>query len=355
MITGNKGEWSELYVLLQLLAKGKIYAADEFLNRLDDIYFPVLKVLREDKDRNIIDYIVTENGVIELRKNGQFVKSVEQNRFQEEADYLFSQIISGNSGSFCVRETETFMDYIACDRLAAPSTNKTDITVQIHDINTGYSPICGFSIKSELGNPPTLLNASEATNFIYTINEMSDDLAEEINNIDSRNKILDRISAITEVSDICFEKVNNESFSENLMLVDSLMENIVAEMLKIYYVENISSCADLVNRLETQNPLGYPSEGFYTYKVKKLLCAIALGLKPSAKWDGIDEANGGYIITTTSGDVLVYHLYNRNAFEQYLLNNTRLERASTSRHKYAEVYKEDGVSKIKLNLQIRFK
>ena len=29
MIKGNKGEWSELYVLLRLLAYGKIYAADD--------------------------------------------------------------------------------------------------------------------------------------------------------------------------------------------------------------------------------------------------------------------------------------------------------------------------------------
>lgn len=355
MITGNKGEWSELYVLLQLLAKGKLYAADEYLNKLDDIYFPVLKILREDKKRNIIDYIVTDNGVVELRKNNIFVKNIDQERIQKEADYLYYKILEGGDRTFQVKETEDFMNYIACDRLAAPSTDKSDITIQIHDINTGYSPVCGFSIKSELGNAPTLLNASEATNFVFVIDKMTDALAEHINKIDSKNKILDRIHAIMEKSDFHFENTYNSNFSENLMLIDSLMENIIGELLKVYYGENISSCANLVDVLEKRNPLNYPSTGFYTYKIKKLLCAIALGLKPSVKWDGIDEANGGYIITTTTGDVLVYHIYNRNAFEQYLLNNTRLERGSTSRHKYAEIYKESDKYKIKLNLQIRFK
>ena len=34
----------------------------------------------------------------------------------------------------------------------------------------------------------------------------------------------------------------------------------------------------------------------YTYKFKKFLCSCALGMKPAKPWDGLDEANGGYII-----------------------------------------------------------
>ncbi|HIT90097.1 MAG TPA: HpaII family restriction endonuclease, partial [Candidatus Merdenecus merdavium] len=48
MIKGNKGEWSELYVLLSLLAHGKLYAADDDVKKIDDVYFPVLKIFREE-------------------------------------------------------------------------------------------------------------------------------------------------------------------------------------------------------------------------------------------------------------------------------------------------------------------
>ena len=76
----------------------------------------------------------------------------------------------------------------------------------------------------------------------------------------------------------------------------------------------------------------------------------------SAKpWDGLDEANGGYIIVKADGEILAYHIYNRNFFEQYLLDNTILERASTSRHDYMSLYEENGEMFIKLNLQIRFR
>ena len=59
-------------------------------------------------------------------------------------------------------------------------------------------------------------------------------------------------------------------------------------------------------------------------------------MKPAKPWDGLDEANGGYIIVKADGEILAYHIYNRNFFEQYLLDNTYLERASTSRQ---DVYK----------------
>ena len=65
-------------------------------------------------------------------------------------------------------------------------------------------------------------------------------------------------------------------------------------------------------------------------------------IKPAKPWDGLDEANGGYIIVKADGEILAYHIYNRNFFEQYLLDNTILERASTSRHDYMSLYEENG-------------
>ncbi len=38
MITGNKGEWSEIYTFLKLLADGRLYAADAELNKIQDIW-----------------------------------------------------------------------------------------------------------------------------------------------------------------------------------------------------------------------------------------------------------------------------------------------------------------------------
>ena len=44
----NKGEWSEVYTFLKLLADGRLYAADSNLNQIPSIYYPILKILREE-------------------------------------------------------------------------------------------------------------------------------------------------------------------------------------------------------------------------------------------------------------------------------------------------------------------
>ena len=45
-LRGNRGEWSELYALLRLLADGRLYCGDANQNRQDDRFFPILKIFR---------------------------------------------------------------------------------------------------------------------------------------------------------------------------------------------------------------------------------------------------------------------------------------------------------------------
>jgi hypothetical protein len=48
MLKGNKGEWSEAYVFLKLLSEGVLHAADENLQIITDIIYPIIKILRSD-------------------------------------------------------------------------------------------------------------------------------------------------------------------------------------------------------------------------------------------------------------------------------------------------------------------
>ena len=356
MITGNKGEWSEVYVLLRLLAQGRIYAADENLEQIDDMYFPILKILREEIKNNKYEYTVdSQDRKIDIYFNNSLVKSYPQNQFCKEADYLYDKITEGGSRAFAIEQSEEFLKEIGCGRLAAPSSDKTDITMQIHDIQTGYSPVCGFSIKSEIGNAPTLINATGATNFIYEVEGLDDEQIDSINAIDTKTKIRDRMNRIfSEASSVKFVKVNSDTFANNLMLIDSRLHEIVAESLVVHYRDGFGKCREVVNALEETNPLGFPASGFYEYKFKELLCCAALGMTPATVWDGHDEANGGYIVVTSAGNVLAYHIYNRDFFKEYLMNNTKYERGSTTRHGFASLYKENGKTYLKLNLQIRF-
>ena len=79
MLTGNKGEWSEIYVLLRLLADGKIYAADSELNKLEDVYFPIIKIIREENKGEIKEYTAGE--IISIYINGSKVKELPATEF----------------------------------------------------------------------------------------------------------------------------------------------------------------------------------------------------------------------------------------------------------------------------------
>ena len=52
-LSGNKGEWSEIYALFRLLGEGKVHAGDADMNKLD-LYYPILNVIREESKRSLI-------------------------------------------------------------------------------------------------------------------------------------------------------------------------------------------------------------------------------------------------------------------------------------------------------------
>lgn len=57
----NKGEWAEFYVLLKLLGEGKLYTADKMLKKKLDSYLDILKVIRQEYDTQVLEYIVDED------------------------------------------------------------------------------------------------------------------------------------------------------------------------------------------------------------------------------------------------------------------------------------------------------
>ena len=137
-----------------------------------------------------------------------------------------------------------------------------------------------------------------------------------------------------------------------------MLPNITSEIIKTFFTTNLSSIKDLTENINNSNPLNYDNQfahTFYEYKIKRFLTDVALGMTPSKVWNGIYDATGGYLIVKETGEVLCYHIYNRNQFEDYLFQNTKLETASSTRHEFGKVYEESGKQYFKLNLQIRFK
>lgn len=353
-MSGNKGEWSEIYVFLKLLSQGKVHAADKNVQKIEEVKYPILKIFREEEKGKVMDYVVHERE-ISVESRGVVLTTIPRIELEKEANELLDEIFR-QKGSFEVKSTEKFLERMNVKKIKAPSTDKTDIKMKIHDVYTSFQSESGFSIKSELGNSPTLLNSGKTTNFIYKVHGISKTQADAINAIETKTKIKDRMKLLRDYGGTLeYVDMNHKGFRRNLVMIDSSMPQIIGNMLCYYYDEDVKECSQLVDLLGNRDPLGFGESIMYAYKMKKFLCACALGMKPASNWDGIDEANGGYIIVRADGEILAYHIYNRNHFEQYLLENTMLEKASTTRHEYLSIYEKDGEMYMQLNLQIRFK
>ncbi len=356
MIKGNKGEWSEIYALFKLLGDKELHSGNDEIEKIQNLVYPILKILRTEINGNF-EYSI-EDDIVVVSANQEILR-IPISEFKEKSKYLLNEIKT-NSGSFEIPEIENFMHSINCLSLKASSSAKTDITIVVHDQRTGMQPSLGFSIKSQLGNPSTLLNAGETTNFIFKIvgSDISKINIEEINNISTKSKIKDRISLIQNLGfDFEFVKTQRSIFNNNLILIDSLLPEILSFVVFNFYNSNYSKIIDLVEFTENQNPLNFDNTNkhlFYNYKIKRFLTDVALGMMPSKVWTGEYDATGGYLIVKSDGEILCYHIYNKNEFENYLISNTKLDTASSSRHKFGEIYEENGELFFKLNLQIRF-
>ncbi|HFF1653642.1 TPA: HpaII family restriction endonuclease [Providencia rettgeri] len=359
-ITGNIGEWSEVYAFLKILGDEKLFAGNESLEKLEGVVYPVIKILREESAGKF-EYSINRN-VVFITHDGRELLRLPISEFAQKAKETLEKIIENKkqkNTTFSIPEIEAFMAAIYCKSLKASSREKTDIIIVIHDERTNQQPMLGFSIKSQIGSASTLLNSSKATNFRFKVDGLASSDIKKINNIQNPKKILNRIAKITELGgELTFNKVVSDTFSNNLVLIDSLLPQIIGHILLSYFTSSISKVKDLVEQLELSNPMNFDNKQkhlFYTYKIKRLLTDIAVGLMPTKVWSGKYDATGGYLVVKNDGDILCYHLYNKNEFEDYLFFNTKLDTASTSKHSFGELYEDElGDVYLNLNLQIRF-
>lgn len=355
-MNGNVDEWSKLYTLFKLLSEGKLYAADANVERIPGVYYDVLKAIRQQSDGHW-EYV--RKGQIEVVKaeTGEVMCSVPIEDFTRQADILLAEMKKGGGGkrSFDAPQVWDFAQSVGCNTLKAKSEDKADIRLMVHSAFSPRDEIFGFSIKSRLGSPSTLLNASAKTNFTYEVkgHALSTD---EIARFDEQRHFRDKFEYLHSLgARLSFVGVDSETFNFNLKMVSCDMPELLAAILRLYYegrARNVSELTEIVAKASRIRTLDNMT--LFRHRMKELLSTIALGMMPGTRWTGDYEATGGYIIVREDGDVVCYHLYNQNAFKNYLFLNTCFDTPSKSRHKFGSIYTEDGRQYLKLNAQIRF-
>ena len=364
--TGNRGEWSELYIFFRLVSDGKIFFDNKKINTQDASFLPIVKIIRDEKSGRTTEskhYILNGDVKIISRPDDCELANVSVKEFSKAANVVLNSIKKGQkqpSGSFSIPEIEKFLKKVHIDKIKMDSKKKRDISLVVYDPKTGLELDVGFSIKSKLGGSSTLLNASTATNFFYRVDGSKIDkkITSKINSIETRTKIRDRYKKITDYGNVLeFEKVGSSVFESNMALIDSSLPQIVSEMLKKHFSGTASEVKILSDLLTRENPCSFNMEAkhpFYEYKIKAFLKEVALGMVPTSVWKGKHDATGGYLVVESDGSIVCYYLHNMNEFENYLFLNTKLETASSTRHNFGKVEQDTSGQIFKLNLQIRF-
>lgn len=371
-MTLNKGEWAEFYVMLKLLGEGKLYTADKMLRKKLDSYLDILKVIRQEYETQVLEYIVDEkSAAVTIKPQGsdEVFEVVPMRQFSENALTLFNSIKHAKGSSVAAPDSVCeFAQFIYVSKPKAPAVKalkklfggKNDIIIEVRDGQTAIVSVMGFSIKSKFGQNATLFNAGSSSQFLFKLSNCNDQTMAEFNAIkdgNSRGWSLCKDYLSSHNIGMVFDRTQYPTYGNNLFLVRESMAKILAWCVYDRLVVSSTGYGvmETVERMAEANPLGVPSPAIYYEKaLKDFLMAGFTGMTAGNEWDGKEQVNGGYIVVMDDGDVICYHSSDRETFRDYLYRNTYFEYVSADKYSWSRIIKIDGEYFLPLNISVRF-
>jgi hypothetical protein len=85
-------------------------------------------------------------------------------------------------------------------------------------------------------------------------------------------------------------------------MIDLHMGRLLAEMTRLMWLDGITKVSELTEAIKQLNPLKIKDElinkhGFYEYKIKEFLLALATGMRPAKLYNGIESAICGFLLS----------------------------------------------------------
>lgn len=369
----NKGEWAELYVMLKLLGEGKLYAADNRLKKKLDTYLDVLKIIRQEFETQVLEYIVDQdNSVVTVKpqESDIILETIPMRVFEYNAVTLFDGLKRVKGMSVAAPDSVCeFAKIIYVSKPKAPAVKalkrqfggKNDIFIEVRDGQTAIVSVMGFSIKSKFGQNPTLFNAGSSSQYLFKLSGCDDVKMNEFNSISDgkggRGWGLCRAYLSDNSIGMEFARTQHRVYNDNLFLVRESMPKIMAWCVydRLLNSNQKHEVKETTERMAAENPLdvGNP-EIYYEKAIKDFLMAGFTGMTAGSKWNGKEQVNGGYIVVTDDGDVICYHSNDREAFRDYLYRNTYFEYVSADKYNWSRIIKIDGDYYLPLNISVRF-
>lgn len=369
----NKGEWAELYVMLKLLGEGKLYAADNMLKKKLDTYLDVLKIIRQEFETQVLEYIVDQEKslvTVKPQDSDTVLTTIPMCEFEKNAVTLFDGLKKARGMSVTAPDSVCeFAKIIYVSKPKAPAVKalkrqfggKNDIFIEVRDGQTAIVSVMGFSIKSKFGQNPTLFNAGSSSQYLFKLHGCNEAKMNEFNMISDgkggRGWGLCKAYLASHFIKAEFAMTQYPVYNDNLLLVRESMPKIMAWCVcdRLLGDNTKHGVKETTERMAAENPLAVGnSEIYYEKAIKDFLMAGFTGMTAGSKWNGKEQVNGGYIVVTDEGDVICYHSNDRESFRDYLYRNTYFEYVSADKYNWSRIIKIGGEYYLPLNISVRF-
>lgn len=346
----NKGEWSELYSIFYIMDNPKLNIVDYEFNIIDNTTFDVKSIISSDEGAT--EFIINDDEIIQILNDVTI--AIPLREITSILPVFFEKIKSSKGkAAFSIPEIETWISKNNIStNFKSSSRKKEDIILLNFDNRMNRKQKLAYSIKSQIGSPATILNASNHTNFRYEVTNVSKAYIKKINSISGDKKLVDRMKLLLKVgANIKFDKVTSDKFDKNLRMIDSLLPEALGEILLKSYELGEKELKKLFTEVSV-----YSEKEIANKKLQDFLLAASFGMFPSKEWNGEYTVKGGIIIVTKNSRVYVLDkVYFEEQVKKYLVNETKLDSPSSTRYKMLELYEEKGKVYFTLNLQVRYK
>lgn len=367
-LSGNLGEWSEVYALLDVLVNREIRGTSPISGAIDFFHYEVPDARRTVGDKEaVITHTLSSSVSNSLSHDEMPYAELTTIRDSVRAAMMaHDKKKSPKKGALTIPAATPFTKFLGISTLKAGSDKKTDIELGIRDPTSNMVVVSKFSIKSLVGDSPTLLNASQATNFVYDVHGIDRDQIEALNAIVDKGIWLKlRLRKLQEMGgSLKYNTVWNRRhetsatspFHENLRMIDSHMPEIMGEALLQWKLHGVTRLEDVAQCLVVPLAKNHGltlTKSQIRFKLACLLEASALGMKPDKVWDGEYEVSDGILVVEENFSTRLIRTRTHDEFREGLMVATSFEGASGHKHKFGDFYLESGQVKIKLGLQIR--
>ncbi|MDD3037738.1 HpaII family restriction endonuclease [Bacteroides sp.] len=351
----TKREWCELATFFRLLSDGKVVLGTADAKK-GDVYWPIAMIQREEHDGTRHYYIGKEDIRIESEKKD---KSIPREDFGIVAGLILQAVKSSTENEVASPDAvEEFLDQAAIFDLEANTKDRTDFSIAFWHPE---APLRGFNVRSRLSVMNPLLDGGRAANLKLeqsgikfatpTVNKINS-LPESPTEVAERIMMIERLGGVLKYSDVA-----DRVFRSNLLMIDLHFPRVLAEMVRIMHLDDITRISELTEIIKQINPLKIKDEliskhCFYEFKMKQFLMALGLGMRPAKIYNGQDSAVEGILLMDGNRDILCYHKSEKQVMEDFLFQNSRLEKGSLDKDKYGFLEKENGTYYFKLNAKI---